>query len=352
MFTSGEIQFYSPVNPYLLSSMQLGNNADSSTALAREPNTNDRSSYSQAFNEFVSSTIYDYLQIHRRVAARGVSGVSHNGAIRTDEIYSNYTWYSFFEGKDVAMMRENPYLSFQETGRSEGKILGVLHYADPRSLGEEAMRRLTQFDPSLAQEVRDLQQEYQRSSVWQRAPNNLVQRALYALVQERIEWFKTERSQLGDKISENNLSEFIRIASVFYRDLISIHPFEDCNGRATRLFALYGIFIREGLAPPRFRDIDEDFTLSNRELEHEIQEGLNRSNRLYAELAENIRQGRPLEDTVRIAIPDLPDFLEPSNLLMFLRRISFNTNFDPNVLIRAYNNHALEMSFSPDHLFD
>ncbi|PIU58294.1 MAG: hypothetical protein COS89_01090 [Deltaproteobacteria bacterium CG07_land_8_20_14_0_80_38_7] len=56
MFLDGEIQFYSPVNPYLLSSMQLGNNEDSSTAIAQEPNPNDRSSYSQAFNEFVSST--------------------------------------------------------------------------------------------------------------------------------------------------------------------------------------------------------------------------------------------------------------------------------------------------------
>jgi len=56
MFIGGEIQFYSPANAFPLSSMQLGNNADSSTAIAREPNPNDRSSYSQAFSEFISST--------------------------------------------------------------------------------------------------------------------------------------------------------------------------------------------------------------------------------------------------------------------------------------------------------
>ncbi|MCP4913656.1 MAG: hypothetical protein GY909_11120 [Oligoflexia bacterium] len=143
--------------------------------------------------------------------------------------------------------------------------------------------------------------------------NNLANRQnelVEALTEERIRWFNQQRQKIGPLNSPEKLDEFTDTLAEFQRDIISIHPFADGNGRSTRQFALYYPLMREGFPPPRILNPDNDLFTPLDIWAKEIKDGIIASNELIDDLTVRAQVGLPLENSPDLIAPMRRDPIE------------------------------------------
>jgi hypothetical protein len=93
------------------------------------------------------------------------------------------------------------------------------------------------------------------------------------------------------------------MVSVLQRDLVSIHPFGNGNGRTTREVALNYLLAKEGFPPPRLVNPNADIYKSAKQWADEIKEGMIASDHLLDDLIERRRMGLSLENSAELVIP-------------------------------------------------
>lgn len=124
-----------------------------------------------------------------------------------------------------------------------------------------------------------------------------------AMVAERLDWFNKSRKAIGQLDSPQKLEEYTDLLARFQRDLVSIHPLPNGNGRSTRMFALYYPLMREGFPPPRIMNPNDDLYKPLKAWQKEIRDGIVASNRMMDDLVERAEVGLKLENSPELLAP-------------------------------------------------
>lgn len=132
------------------------------------------------------------------------------------------------------------------------------------------LERIRRQDPALASEVSKFQKENKDHN--DPAYASLEQRAIQALVAERFSWFHKQKLEMG-AITNKNAERYVEVVAKFQRDLVSIHPFWDGNGRTTRMLMNY-LLVKENLPPSRIKDPNMDLNASLGQWQNAVKEGI------------------------------------------------------------------------------
>lgn len=305
----------------------------------------------EAFNNFKATRSYllntkpeinkdTLLEVHRRMMKGGVEDVpvKDMGVIREGH------WYGNVPGNfpiDEAIKKEvaaNPYLTWIEEGSTgDGKYYGKIYYPNVELVKKEGLDLIRKKQPDLVleieeyQNIRKLQQDkydeykafvdkhgktpqakkiydeyevlFRRDKELTATQTKTTQRLVDAMVDDLMDWFTRERTLIGDINTPEKLDQYVNIVAKFQRDLVSIHPLSNGNGRSTRELALSYALMKEGFPPPRIIDTNADIYRSLDDWKKIIKHGILASDFLVDDLAERIRFGLPIENSVDLITP-------------------------------------------------
>ena len=194
---------------------------------------------------------------------------------------------------------KNPYLGFDIANQKNGKIRGVIVYPTTRNLKPEILDRIESFDPHFIQKL-------------EASPDS---KSTYAelmslLSEERFYQFSLERDELGDLDSPEKLLKYFQIVAQLQRDIISIHPFVDGNGRTTREFVLNYALYREGIPPSRIVNPGNDIYISIESWTDEIIKGSLATQNLFDDLNFRLENGLALENSSDLIFPRVPRLID------------------------------------------
>lgn len=330
-------------------------------------------------------------KIHLKMMEGGVENLQpqYMGTMRPSQVYGNAS--RGISQEAVKVLRENPYVSFLETGRtSDGLIKGQIWYPNVEVISEDALnlirksrpevveyielRRaliakeaalgdkivdLNRIKPNLESEIRKLESELtELKNAIVRTPTNdeklieltsnldsaklrlskiddevraarnaineessniksqlaqLNADAAYknrdlvdALTEEALQRFNKKRDALGVIDTPEKYDRFVDDLAELQRDMVSIHPLGNGNGRTTREFALYYPLKREGFPPPRILDTNNDLYQPLSAWSKEIKEGIRNSQKLIDDFEYRSRMGLKLEESPYLLSPKAP----------------------------------------------
>lgn len=216
-----------------------------------------------------------------------------SGAIRKISVVSGGNPMSESE---IRMINDNPYVSYNHESHNQPGMQTRLMYPTAKRLKNEAIRRLAAEDRELVKEV--------LSTTGSTDPK-LTFKVVKALLNERIKWFLSKRSRIGPLNNPHAKDQYIALVAEFQRDFVSIHPFEDGNGRVSRLIMNF-LLEREGIPPARLFEPENDLAVPMSEWIDQVRLGVVATKRLYQDLAQRIKLGLPLENSPELLTPYLP----------------------------------------------
>lgn len=282
-------------------------------------------------------------EIHKRIMVNGVEKVRANqlGVWRNGHWIGNVTGDFKMIRKETDVVRENPYLSFEESASSSARlndgfwkklkiwgshkdmviedsqtilISGKIHYPYIQTPKSETIDIIKNSHPELYNRILKFRAEngvsFQHLGTKQ-ASASFEQEFTKALVEERFARFNTERAALGDIKIGLNEQAYIDIVADFQRDLVAIHPVLNGNGRTTRLFMNY-LLTKEGLPPVRLVDPFLDVQVSQKEWREYVHKGLVNNAQLQADVLYRIQNGLTVEYSPELLYPGLPEMVSIS----------------------------------------
>lgn len=272
------------------------------------------------------------LEVHRRMMKGGIENVPEDelGKIRDGHWYGNVPSGRGITDKIRTEIQNNPYLTWIEKGKSiDGKaFFGQIMYPNVDNVRKEGLDLIRKNHPELVIEIENYQAvakkflvarddyfkgdpkakaEFQAindeyNALYQKRTET-TKRLVDAMVDDLMEWFTRERTLIGEINSPEKLDEFVNLVAKFQRDLVSIHPLANGNGRSTREFALSYALMREGFPPPRIIEPDADIYKSQEEWAKIIKHGILASDFLIDDLTERLKFGLPIENSVDLITP-------------------------------------------------
>lgn len=285
------------------------------------------SDYLQRYEpDFSLSTL---KKVHKRMMAGNVDGIATRdlGKIRSDVIIGNIPIDEPIDINAFKNLDENPYISTAWIKTNSEGYFGEIGYPNPMEFTDHVGKRLKSIDRNLYNRV----VEYRDSEVGDL--DELTREMVNALTEDLLDWFVKKRSQIGPLDNTRNFKKYARTVAEFQRNLISIHPFADGNGRTVRQFGLYYPFWLEGLPPPRLSNPDADIYTSLDQWTDQIIEGVENTKHLYDSLSERVSRGLSLETTPELLFPSIP------NKITIHKRIQ-----KPRKLIKDYKSESIDPS--------
>ncbi len=239
------------------------------------------------------------IDIHRDMMKGGVEGVTTDmlGKVRDGSWYGNVPYGHEISDDVVKVLNDNPYILWESASSSGGKNTGKIWYANPDKVKDEALALIKESHPDTYKALMD----YKLHSTGDKA--ELTRKLVDALVEERIARYNKMRAALGDINTPEKLDQFADIVADFQRDLVSIHPLANGNGRSTREFGLYYPLTKEGFPPPRILDPNADLYSSQDEWRKVVKHGILSSDYLMEDMAERMRFDLPLENSLELVTP-------------------------------------------------
>ena len=239
------------------------------------------------------------IDIHSEMMKGGVEGVTPDmmGKVRDGSWYGNVPRGHEISDDVVKVLNDNPYVVWESTGSYGGKNTGHIWYANPDKLKDEALALIKESHPDTYKALL----EYKATGAGNKP--ELTRKLVDALVEERIARYNKTRAALGDINTPEKLEELADAVADFQRDLVSIHPLANGNGRSTREFGLYYPLMKEGFPPPRILDPNADLYTSQAEWRKVIKHGILSSDYLMEDVAERLRFGLPLENSLELVTP-------------------------------------------------
>ena len=122
------------------------------------------------------------------------------------------------------------------------------------------------------------------------------------LVDDLMDWFTRERTLIGDINSPEKLDEYVDLLAQFQRNMVSIHPVPNGNGRSTRELMNY-LLMKEGFPPARIIDTNADIYKSIDDWKLIIKHGILASDFLMDDMIERLKFGLPIENSVDLITP-------------------------------------------------
>lgn len=277
------------------------------------------------------------LEVHRRMMKGGVENVpeADMGVIRSGAWYGNVPSSKPIDDAILVEINKNPYLTWIETSNlGNGKYAGQIQYPNVTHIKKEGIDLLRKNHKGLVLEI----EEYQgiakkiadqealivknksnpamvdrlndelavlktRSSELTKNQAVITKKIVDAMVDDLMDWFTRERTLIGEINSPEKLDQFVNITAKFQRDMVSIHPLANGNGRSTREFALSYALMKEGFPPPRIIDPNADIYRSLEEWQKIIKHGILASDFLVDDMVERLKFGLPIENSVELITP-------------------------------------------------
>lgn len=239
------------------------------------------------------------IDVHSEMMKGGVEDVTADmmGKVRDGSWYGNVPRGHEISEDVVKVLNQNPYLTWIESSSHGGKFTGQIWYPNADKVRDVGLDLIKDSHPEVYKRIKD----YQATKVGD--ARTLTRDLVNAMTDERIERYNKARAALGDINSPEKLEQFADIVADFQRDLVSIHPVANGNGRSTREFALYYPLMKEGFPPPRILDPNADLYTSQAEWRKVIKHGILSSDYLMEDLAERLRFGLPLENSLELITP-------------------------------------------------
>lgn len=261
-------------------------------------------------------------EVHRRVMSGGVAGLNakKHGVIRNVQIYGNSMGPFRMTVDEKKIIESNPYLKFDETAQVPS-ALNNSAWEKVKIWTTDLTLKITEPAPTLVEgkiiypgivfskdETIDLIKSshpdlwvaiklYRQTQAGKANPE-LEGKFVRALLEERISRFLQNAHVTG--------VDYLNLVADFQRDLIAIHPFEDGNGRSSRLLMNY-LLTSKGFAPVRLVDPFLDIQLSQNDWREAVRLGVSAEIRLIKDLTSRLRQGLTAEYSPELLYPGLPE---------------------------------------------
>jgi hypothetical protein len=213
----------------------------------------------------------------------------------------------------IRRINKNPYLTFEATGtpstnaRGDEVTPGHILYPEPESIKDEALERIATRAPGLVQQIIDLkaQSEEGRLNMPAREYAALTQALVTELAEERYDTFNSQCQALGALDTTDKVLTYIKYVAAHYRDLISIHPLGDGNGRTLRYESLYAPLDGVGISRPRLQDVNADVLNSPSGWLTEVQRGILSTDQVYRDITKRINLGLRIESCPELVFPNM-----------------------------------------------
>ncbi|WP_291515729.1 Fic family protein [Bdellovibrio sp. ArHS] len=278
-------------------------------------------------------------EIHKRIMENGVEGVrlQQLGVWRDGHWTGNVAGAFKVTPKEAEILRENPYLSFEEGARSDStlnenvwknvkiwgshrnmvaetgnavEISGRIHYPYVKTPKQETVDLIKNSHPEVYKQIMEYREQHGTSYSGQ-GPQALEQAFTKALVEERFARFNAERAALGEVKIGINEHRYIDLVADLQRDLVAIHPVLNGNGRTTRLLMNY-MLTKEGLPPVRLVDPFLDVQVSQKEWREYVHKGVVNNAKLQADVLFRLKNGLTVEHSPELLYPGLPEMVSIS----------------------------------------
>lgn len=246
--------------------------------------------------------------VHQRMMKGGVDDLStiDLGRIRDSYIIGNIPKSDPISQTQYDEMVKNPYINVGLIKRTGDDFYGEIGYPNVENITPEALEFIKKRNKKLYDSVI----VYQNEEVGDF--EELTSKVVNELTEDLLEWFVKQKDQIGEITSTAKLKKYVDVVANFQRNLISIHPFADGNGRSVRQFALYYPFQIQGIPPPRLSNPDADLYTPIEDWKQQILDGVFNSIHLYQDLSGRIQKGLPLENSPQLYFPKIPE-----NVLIF-----------------------------------
>ena len=237
----------------------------------------------------------------------------------------------------VSEIKNNKYLTWNQTASyGNEKNTGIIFYPTPEVHTKEILYQLKGTHPDLVQKIErfnevELQIRYIKLQLLKvpmkdaQAPSvlrmkerletlkseqkqlklnsaDLTEKFVTALTEYEIDLFKKQRAALGKLDTIEKFDKYVDIVASLQKNLVSIHPLPNGNGRSTRLL-LNHLLNREGLPSARIMNTEGDLYRSHEEWRKAIKEGMLASDQLVDDLTERAKLGLPLENSMDLFLP-------------------------------------------------
>ncbi|MCR9203556.1 MAG: Fic family protein [Halobacteriovoraceae bacterium] len=242
-------------------------------------------------------------QVHKKMMAGGIDGIptAKIGKFRTEDIIGNVPRGYEIDQKQFEALVENPYINTSRlNGSAQNGYTGYIGYPNASYNTPEILKMIKKSNKGLHDEII----EFQKNGVGDF--EELTGRLINQLTEDLLDWFVKQKNQIGSINSVAKFKRYAKLSAEFQRNLISIHPFYDGNGRSIRQFALYYPFWLQGLPPPRMADVNSDIYNPLDEWTEQIIEGVYGSHALYTSLTERISKGLRIGGTPELTFPKIP----------------------------------------------
>ncbi|HXH32421.1 MAG TPA: Fic family protein [Bacteriovoracaceae bacterium] len=273
------------------------------------------------------------MEVHKRMMKLGrVEGIlaSPMGVYRTGKVGGNAESYPI-NSVGLREVQNNPYLTWIQSREANGLYYGKIRYPDPTHIRPAGLDLIRNSHPQLVKDIEAFQNlpgiikqktaelnssdpnyrtREQEIKVLKAEHAELVKREekltsdlVKSLIDDVMDWFTRERTLIGDLSTPAKVEAYADLVAEFQRKLVSIHPFNDGNGRSTREFGLAYALMKEGLPPPRIMDTMSDITISLDDWKRQVKHGMIDSNNLVDDLVERLKFGLPLENSIDLFTP-------------------------------------------------
>ncbi len=200
---------------------------------------------------------------------------------------------------------QSKYLDFKVKSVNEiagkGKqYKGEIVYPSVGNIKDELLTELKTIDKKLHDEII----EFKKNKTGSRSV--LTRRLVNALTEERLNWFVRERDQIGSINTAEKFDQYINLITQLQRDIVSIHPFRNGNGRTTREFLINYALIREDIFPSRISDTDLDLYSPFDDWKEVIVQGIESSEKLYRDFDSRLELGLNFGDSPELFLPHIP----------------------------------------------
>ncbi len=279
------------------------------------------------------------LEVHRRMMKDGVENVpaSQLGVIRDANWYGNVPAGHEINDITLTNIKNNRYLTWVETSANNGKYTGQIQYPNTTYVKKEGLDIIRKAEPELVREIEHFQsviREYQALNKKYPDPASVTaagqrgvtdskrfeelkaeftelsktqarqtQRLVEAMVDEQMDWFTRERTLLGELNTPEKVDQYANLVAEFQRNLVSIHPLVNGNGRSTRELVLNYALRKEGLPPARILDPDADIYGTLEDWQRSVKQGMLASDFMMDDLLERAKFGLPLDGSLDLVTP-------------------------------------------------
>ncbi|WP_408095481.1 hypothetical protein ACJVC5_10600 [Peredibacter sp. HCB2-198] len=287
--------------------------------------------------EFSTATL---KEVHKHMMKGGIENIhpSQIGTFRTAEVYGNVPQNYAIDGAIKTELEKNPYITWIENGKTaDGKFYGRAYYPNASTISKEGLDLIRAKHPQLVVEIEKVQQPYLKAKAVseelnklgalerqtpqgkelqaqldalnkeytssQKVRQELNGKLVDAMVDDLMDWFTRERTLIGDINTPEKLDAYVDLVAKFQRDLVSIHPFANGNGRSTREFGLSYALMKEGFPPPRIIDPNADIYRSLEDWKKIVKHGILATDFLVDDMTERLKFGLTVENSTELITP-------------------------------------------------